>query len=157
MPREVTISSGIDVLTNAIEAYVSFKATPVTDALALVAIKLVFNYLRKAAANGNDTEAREKKMYAEFMAGMSFNNAGVGYIHAIAHQIGGFSNPNFLRDYELTFSHVRCREILKAFWNMEFITLQTMERYLAWVHMPIITSLVKQRRPWREKMTRLNV
>ncbi|HBW33842.1 iron-containing alcohol dehydrogenase [Desulfosporosinus sp. BICA1-9] len=92
MPREVTISSGIDVLAHAIEAYVSFKATPVTDALALGAIKLVFNYLRKAAANGNDTEAREKMMYAEFMAGMSFNNAGVGYIHAIAHQIGGFSN-----------------------------------------------------------------
>ncbi|WP_088227491.1 iron-containing alcohol dehydrogenase [Desulfosporosinus sp. FKB] len=92
IPKEVTISSGIDVLAHAIESYVSINATPVTDALALGAIKLVFNYLKKAAANGNDTEARENMMYAEFMAGMSFNNAGVGYIHAIAHQIGGFSN-----------------------------------------------------------------
>lgn len=90
MPREITAESGIDVLSHAIEAYVSTEASPITDSMALGAMGLVFGYLRRAYENGNDLEAREKMLYASVMAGMAFNNAGLGYVHAMAHQLGGF-------------------------------------------------------------------
>lgn len=92
MPREVTASSGIDVVSHAIEAYVSTEASPITDGLALKAIKQACAYLVRAYENGNDLEAREQMMFAEMMAGMAFNNAGLGYVHAMAHQLGGFYN-----------------------------------------------------------------
>ncbi|EGW40324.1 iron-containing alcohol dehydrogenase [Desulfosporosinus sp. OT] len=91
MPREVTISSGIDVLAHAVEAYVALNATPFTDALALGAIKLVFNNLKRVAVNGNDLETRENMAYATDMAATAFNNAGLGHTHTIAHQIDGAS------------------------------------------------------------------
>lgn len=90
MPPEVTASSGIDIASHAIEAYVSTEASPITDTLALDALKLAFRYLKRAYDNGHDTEAREQMMYASVMAGMAFNNAGLGYVHSLAHQIGGF-------------------------------------------------------------------
>lgn len=89
MPREVTASSGIDVASHAIEAYVSIEASPVSDALALGALETVFEYLPRAYDNGNDMEAREKMMFANIMAAMAFNTAGLGFGHAMAHQIGG--------------------------------------------------------------------
>ena len=92
MPKEVTASSGIDVLSHAVEAFVSTEANPSTDSLAIGAIKLVFEYLPRAYDNGNDLEAREKMMFANIMAGMAFNNAGLGYVHCMAHQLGGFYN-----------------------------------------------------------------
>jgi len=90
MPKEVTASSGIDVVSHAIEAYVSTEASPITDSLALEALKLAFEYLPRSYDNGNDLEAREKMMFANIMAGMAFNNAGLGYVHCMAHQLGGF-------------------------------------------------------------------
>lgn len=90
-PKEVTKSSGIDVLAHAVEAYVALNATPFTDALALGAIKLVFNNLKKVVANGNDLEARDNMSYATVMASTAFNNAGLGHAHSIAHQINGSS------------------------------------------------------------------
>ncbi|MBP2663414.1 MAG: L-threonine dehydrogenase [Firmicutes bacterium] len=92
MPQEITASSGIDVVSHSVESYVSTEASPMTDTLALGAIESVFNYLRRAYVNGNDLEAREQMMYANVMAGMAFNNAGLGYIHAMAHQLGGSHN-----------------------------------------------------------------
>lgn len=92
MPREVTASSGIDVVSHALEAFVSTEASPITDSLALEAIRLAFEYLPRAYENGNDLEAREKMMFANIMAGMAFNNAGLGYVHCMAHQLGGFYN-----------------------------------------------------------------
>lgn len=92
MPKEVTASSGIDVVSHAIEAFVSTEASPITDSLALEAIKLAFEYLPRAFENGNDLEAREKMMFANIMAGMAFNNTGLGYVHCMAHQLGGFYN-----------------------------------------------------------------
>ena len=92
MPKEVTASSGIDVVSHAIEAFVSTEASPITDSLALEAIRLAFEYLPRAYENGNDLEAREKMMFASIMAGMAFNNAGLGYVHCMAHQLGGFYN-----------------------------------------------------------------
>ena len=90
MPPALTAATGMDALTHAIEAYVSTNTTPMTDACAEQAIRLVSKYLRKAVANGKDMEAREGMAYAQYMAGMAFNNAGLGYVHAMAHQLGGF-------------------------------------------------------------------
>ncbi len=90
MPPSLTAATGMDALTHAVEAYVSTIATPVTDSAAIKAIQLISKYLRPAVANGNNMEARDKMAYAEFMAGMAFNNAGLGYVHAMAHQLGGF-------------------------------------------------------------------
>jgi alcohol dehydrogenase len=92
MPASLTAATGMDALTHAVEAYVSTIATPITDACALQAIKLVANYLRPAVANGTNLEARDKMAYAEYLAGMAFNNASLGYVHAMAHQLGGFYN-----------------------------------------------------------------
>ena len=92
MPKGLTAATGMDALTHAVEAYVSTAATPVTDACAEKAIKLIQGYLRYAVKDGNDMVARDKMAYAEFLAGMAFNNASLGYVHAIAHQFGGFYN-----------------------------------------------------------------
>lgn len=92
MPTGLTAATGMDALTHAVEAYVSTAATPITDACALQAIKLISKYLRPAVANGQDLEARDKMAYAEYLAGMAFNNASLGYVHAMAHQLGGFYN-----------------------------------------------------------------
>ncbi|MCA9552144.1 MAG: iron-containing alcohol dehydrogenase [Myxococcales bacterium] len=89
MPRDLTAATGMDALTHAVEAYVSTAATPVTDSAALAAIELIARYLPRAVANGEDLEAREQMAYAQFMAGMAFNNASLGYVHAMAHQLGG--------------------------------------------------------------------
>lgn len=90
MPPALTAATGMDALTHAIEAYVSTAATPVTDSAALHAIKLVAGFLPRAVADGHDKEAREMMTYAEFLAGMAFNSASLGYVHAMAHQLGGF-------------------------------------------------------------------
>lgn len=90
MPKGLTAATGMDALTHAIEAYVSTAATPITDACALKAVELISANLRNAVANGNDMQARESMAYAQFLAGMAFNNASLGYVHAMAHQLGGF-------------------------------------------------------------------
>ncbi len=90
MPPALTAATGMDALTHAVEAYVSTIATPVTDACALKAIELISQNLRAAVANGADVEARDNMAYAEYLAGMAFNNASLGHVHAMAHQLGGF-------------------------------------------------------------------
>jgi alcohol dehydrogenase len=92
MPPALTAATGMDALTHAIEAYVSTAATPLTDSAALMAIELVSQYLPIAVANGTNMEAREKMAYAQFLAGMAFNNASLGYVHSMAHQLGGYYN-----------------------------------------------------------------
>ncbi|SDF42070.1 iron-containing alcohol dehydrogenase [Sporomusa acidovorans] len=90
MPPSLTAATGMDALTHAVEAYVSTIATPVTDCAAIKAIELIAGYLRRAVTDGNDIEAREMMTYAEYLAGIAFNNASLGYVHAMAHQLGGF-------------------------------------------------------------------
>lgn len=92
MPKSLTAATGMDALTHAVEAYVSTAATPITDACAEKAIELIITYLVKAVENGEDVEARDMMAYAEYLAGMAFNNASLGYVHAMAHQLGGFYN-----------------------------------------------------------------
>lgn len=89
MPPSLTAATGMDALTHAVEAYVSTAASPITDACALQAMRLISRYLRVAVARGDDLEARDRMAYAQFLAGMAFNNASLGHVHAMSHQLGG--------------------------------------------------------------------
>jgi len=88
-PQGLTAATGMDALTHAYECYVSIDANPVTDAASIQGIKLVGQWLRKAVALGTNREARENMAYASMLAGMAFNNGNLGYVHAMAHQLGG--------------------------------------------------------------------
>ncbi|GGN17464.1 MULTISPECIES: L-threonine dehydrogenase [Marinomonas] len=90
MPAALTAATGMDALTHAIEAYVSTAADPITDACAIKAIELIRDNLYEAVHNGSNMQARTQMAYAQFLAGMAFNNASLGYVHAMAHQLGGF-------------------------------------------------------------------
>jgi len=90
MPKGLTAATGMDALTHAIEAYVSTAANPITDACALKAMSLISGNLRLAVRDGSDLAARENMAYAQFLAGMAFNNASLGFVHAMAHQLGGY-------------------------------------------------------------------
>ena len=90
MPKGLTAATGMDALTHAIEAYVSTAANPITDACAIKAMELISQNLRQAVNDGKDLTARENMAYAQFLAGMAFNNASLGFVHAMAHQLGGF-------------------------------------------------------------------
>ncbi|EIV5113378.1 L-threonine dehydrogenase [Salmonella enterica] len=92
MPKSLTAATGMDALTHAIEAYVSVAATPITDACALKAVTMIAENLIVAVEKGSNVQAREAMAYAQFLAGMAFNNASLGYVHAMAHQLGGFYN-----------------------------------------------------------------
>ena len=90
LPASVAADTGIDVLTHAVEAYVSILASEFTDGLAKEAVELVFEYLPRSVKNGGaDLEAREKMHYAATIAGMAFANAFLGVNHSLAHKIGG--------------------------------------------------------------------
>ena len=124
MPPSLTASTGMDALTHAIEAYVSTDANPLTDAAAIMAIKTIAHYLPKAVANGNYMKARDKMAYAQYLAGIAFNNASLGYVHAMAHQLGGFYNlPHgvcnaillpYVESYNLIGNMNRFRDVAQA-------------------------------------------
>ena len=88
VPKDVAADTGMDVLTHAIESYVSVMASDYTRGLSLQAIKLTFDYL-KSSVQENDKHSREKMHNASTMAGMAFANAFLGISHSIAHKIGG--------------------------------------------------------------------
>ena len=91
-PAALTAATGMDALTHAIETLVTPGAYAVTDATALDAVKIIFDYLPRAVKNGHDIEAREQMVYAIFLTGIAFSNAGLGNVHAMAHQLGGVYN-----------------------------------------------------------------
>ena len=89
MPKGLTAATGMDALTHSVEAYISTAANPITDACALKAITLIVENLQTAVEQGDNITARDNMAYAQFLAGMAFNNASLGYVHAMAHQLGG--------------------------------------------------------------------
>lgn len=91
-PASLTAATGMDALTHAIETIVTPGAYPVSDATALAAVKIIFDYLPRVVENGHDIEAREQMVYAVFLGGIAFSNAGLGNVHAMAHQLGGIYN-----------------------------------------------------------------
>ncbi|MBX3674372.1 MAG: iron-containing alcohol dehydrogenase [Burkholderiales bacterium] len=89
LPPMVTAATGMDALTHAVEAFIGQWATDYTDRMALAAVGLVFANLRTAHKEGRNLEARERMALAATYAGLAFTRANVGYVHAIAHQLGG--------------------------------------------------------------------
>jgi alcohol dehydrogenase class IV len=90
MPQKITAGTGLDALTHAIEAYVSVKAHPITDALAIHAIRLIAGNLRQAWCNGNNIEARTAMTTGALEAGLAFSNASVALVHGMARPIGAY-------------------------------------------------------------------
>lgn len=110
LPKSLTSTTGMDALTHAVEAYIGKSTTKKTRKASLDACKLVFENLPKAYENGNDIDARKNMLKASFLAGVAFTRSYVGYVHAVAHSLGGKYNiahglanavilPNVLKYY----------------------------------------------------------
>lgn len=129
LPKRATADTGMDVLTHAIEAYISNMANDYTDGLALQAMDLVFGYLKRCYENGQfDLKAREKMHNASCIAGMAFTNAFLGLNHSMAHKLGG--------DYHIP--HGRANAILLPYvvkYNSlkpnKFVPFPKYERFMA--------------------------
>jgi len=90
LPKKITSTTGVDALTHAVEAYIGSSNTKETKEMAIKAVKLIFDNLKKAYDNGADLEARANMQKAAYYAGVAFTRAYVGNVHAIAHTLGGF-------------------------------------------------------------------
>jgi len=90
MPQGITAATGLDALTHAIEAYISAKAQPITDTLALQAIRVIAGNLRQAWSNGENIEARTNVLIGALQAGMAFSNSSVALVHGMARPIGAY-------------------------------------------------------------------
>jgi alcohol dehydrogenase len=89
LPPQITAATGMDALTHGIESYVSTRATPESERASKAAVGVVFRHLRNAYENGDDLKAREGMALAAFEGGLSFTTVGLGYVHGIAHKLGG--------------------------------------------------------------------
>lgn len=92
LPPFITATTGMDALTHAVEAYIGRSTTYGTRKDALLAVKLIFENIDKAYTNGSDIEARRNMLHASFYAGCAFTKSYVGYVHAVAHSLGGEYN-----------------------------------------------------------------
>ena len=92
LPPHLTATTGMDALTHAVEAYIGGSTSRETRALAEEAVKLIFENLENAYQNGQDHTARENMLRATYAAGIAFSKSYVGYIHAVAHSLGGQYN-----------------------------------------------------------------
>ncbi|MGR5152822.1 iron-containing alcohol dehydrogenase [Photobacterium swingsii] len=116
LPKMITAATGMDALTHAVEAYLGSFSNAVTDRYARDAIVTIFEQLPRAYRDGTDLYAREAMAMASYQAGCAFTRAFVGYVHAIAHQLGGFYHiPHGLANavllpYVLRFSAPACRD-----------------------------------------------
>lgn len=97
LPKHITSTTGMDALTHAVEAYIGKSNTKETEAMAKDAVTLIFRYLKTAYDDGANLEARKQMQLAALYAGIAFTRAYVGYVHAVAHTLGGmYSTPHGL-------------------------------------------------------------
>ncbi len=89
LPRHITATTGMDALTHAVEAYIGGSTTKLTKRMAETAVRLIRDNLKQAYDNGEDAKARESMLYAAYCAGIAFTRSYVGYIHGVAHSLGG--------------------------------------------------------------------
>jgi alcohol dehydrogenase len=125
LPPNITAMTGMDAFVHAMESYTGIAATVFTDTLNLQAIRMTAGNLRKAYANGDNREAREKMLYASCLAGMAFSNTQNGLVHALALAIGGkFHLPHglltaficpWVMEFNLLANPVKFIEIARAF------------------------------------------
>ena len=92
LPKKITAQTGMDALTHAIESYISTGAYTLTKEFSLSAIKLIFNSLEKVIDEPKNENLRNEMIYAQFLAGMAFCNAGLGLVHAMSHQLSALYN-----------------------------------------------------------------
>ena len=137
-PPHLTSAVGVDALTHAIEAYISKRAQPITDALALEAIRMITGSIRQAWADGDNIEARSEMMIGASIAGMAFSNSSVTLVHGMSRPIGayfhihhGLSNAVLLLDvmeYSLVGSPVRFAHIANVRWEYRLKVYQSMRQ-----------------------------
>lgn len=97
LPKHITSTTGMDALTHAVEAYIGGSTTPETRRMAIEAVSLIHKYLYRAYQDGTDAEARQQMLRAAFCAGVAFSKSYVGYVHAVAHSLGGqYGTPHGL-------------------------------------------------------------
>ncbi|WP_172118851.1 iron-containing alcohol dehydrogenase [Halomonas hibernica] len=119
LPPSITAATGMDALTHAIESYVSKQASPISQALAIQAIRMISTNIKKAYFVGSDTEARENMLVASFLAGVAFTQSKLGNVHAISHTFGGvFDIPHGIANatllpYVVKFNLEACPELFR--------------------------------------------
>lgn len=119
LPPSITAATGVDALTHAIEAYVSKSANPLSDALAIYAIKVISGSIRQAVNDGQNKEARTNMSYGSYLAGLAFFNAGVAGVHALAYPLGGLyhlahgDSNAVLLPYVMGYIRSSCKERMK--------------------------------------------
>lgn len=120
LPPSLTATTGMDALTHAVEAYIGRSTTAGTRKDSIRAVQLIFKYIRTAYNDGNDMRARKQMLYAAYLAGSAFTKSYVGYVHAVAHSLGGRYNtphglanavllPHVLESYGESAAHKLCR------------------------------------------------
>ena len=106
LPAQITAETGIDALTHAIESYLSSYSNEYTRQLSVNAVQLVFQNLQECVAQGDSLQAREKMALASYQAGLAFTRTYIGYVHAIAHQLGAFYHVPHGRANAIVLTHV---------------------------------------------------
>lgn len=156
LPPKVTAATGIDALTHAVEAYVSVNANPVTDALALQAIRLISGSIRTAVEDGENKQARSDMSYGSYLAGLAFFNAGVAGVHALAYPLGGQFHIShgesnavllpYVMGYIRSSCEIRMKDILEAMAvssnhlsreEASYKCVEELKRLVADVHIPL--------------------